>query len=252
MKALNITYLLCYLYCLVSTAQAESEIDVIRDEDYIPFYVSLVRDQNFETASLSVGERAIVLRPLTPDSLRVEVSRKGIFTLPAHATDVASEIEYAKQSADSQNTKLIPRMALFLTNRMISGESGWQNPLPIETVHAFERWFLLYGKAGEESTERAVRRASEFYSSLPEAERNQMAFLYMDTVGDKASIQAMAEMLEPSIQCMPGYLSRGYTRSLDQFDAEQGMPQLIELAASGRIIERLVGLPALEEWLDVQ
>jgi hypothetical protein len=251
MKLHNISFLFCIIFFITTSARADVGIDVIRDEDYIPFQAIMQRDWHTQDGSLLAGERVVVLRPLSSDSIRVDVARKGIFTLPVDATDVCLEIDRAKKSTDS-NFKLIPRMALFLTNRMISGESGWQNPLPIERVYAFDRWILLYGDANTEDTRAAVTKAIDFYSSLPENECIQTALLYMDVVGNKAAIQLMAEELEPSIQCMPGYLSKGYTGSLDHINADHGLPQLVEVASSGRIIDRVEGLQAVDGWFDKQ
>lgn len=251
MKLHTLSFLFYSLLLITTQVRAENAVDLIRDEDYLPFYTVMNRAVVTEDGSLSVGERVVVLRPMTATSLRVDVPRKGVFTVPIEATDVEAEIDQAKQST-AQGVPLVPRMALFLTNRMISGESGWQNTLPVEHVHAFKRWILLYGDAQTEATHSVVSMASEYYQLLPQQERARTAFLYMDVAGNKAAIQQMAETLEPSIQCMPGYLSRGYARSLDQMDVSRALPQLIEVAPSGRILDHAIGVLAVRNWLEAQ
>ncbi|MDP4694113.1 MAG: hypothetical protein NWS00_06155 [Opitutales bacterium] len=251
MKLLTFPFLFCATLFCASYVHADSEIDVIRDENHIPFHALMTRDVDVAGSRLQVGERVVVLRPLSEKLIRVEVSRKGIFTLPVEATDVGVEIQRSKQSNDS-NYKLIPRMAFFLTNRIISGESMWQDTLPVESVHAMDRWILLYGDATTSDTQVAVIKASEYYRSLSAGERKHTAFVSMDVVGNKTAIQLMAENVEPSIQCMPGYLSRGYAQSLDHVDPDKAYPQLIELASSGRIIRSVQGVVAVSEWLDQQ
>jgi hypothetical protein len=248
MKLHTLSFLFYSLLLIASHVRAENAVDLIRDEDYLPFHTVMNRAIATEDGSLSIGERVVVLRPMTATSLRVDVPRKGVFTVPFDATDVEAEIDRAKQLT-AEGTPLVPRMALFLTNRMISGESGWQNTLPVEHVHAFKRWILLYGDAQTEATHSVVSMASEYYQSLPQQERARTAFLYMDVEGNKAAIQQMAEALEPSIQCMPGYLSKGYARSLDQMEVRGVLPQLIEVAPSGRILDQVVGVQAVSHWL---
>ena len=249
MKPHSISFFIYLVFMFASNARAD--VDVIRDEDFIPFQAVMTQDYQAEAASLLLGERVVVLRPLSADSIRVEVPRKGIFTLPVAVTDVGIEIERVKQSTDS-NFKQIPRMALFLTNRMISGESGWQNRLPVERVHGFDRWILLYGDAQAEDTRAVVKKANAYYSSIPEQARMRTALLYMDVVGNKEAIQSIAEAFEPSIQCMPGYLSKGYSRSLDHIDATREFPQLVEVAPSGRILDHVGGVEAVSIWFDKQ
>lgn len=239
---------LIILSLLNQSLNAESTTDLIRDEDYIPFYAELQKEIVTEVGSLRSGERVVVLRPIDDDRIRVDVSRKGTASLPLDATNLAAEIKRAKHT-DDPNIKLVPRMSFFLANRVVSGGSGWQNPIPGEMVYAAKRWILLYGDAEVDSTKVAVAAASEFYNTLPDHVRKQTVFVYMDVYGKKAAIQNLAEQLKPSIHCMPGYLSRGYSKSLDHINNDLEFPQLVEVASSGRILDQISGTEEITNWL---
>ena len=101
---------------------------------------------------------------------------------------------------------------------------------------------ILYGDSSEESTIEAIKAADKYYISLEGAERAKTALVYLDTTGNKANIQSIADMLKPSIQSMPGYLSRGYSKSLAHLNNVEEFPFLVELKSSGRIISEHKGL----------
>lgn len=239
----------CLLFLTVSFAVcAETQPDRFPDEDFIPFYVELTQDYQAEQANLKKGTRAVVLRPVGSTRLRVSISRSGTFTIPASASNVHEEIE-RMQGSDDPNLRIVPRMSFFLGNRIMTGESGWQNPLRNDVINAASRWFLLYGNAKDAETSEAVSTASKFYNALTAAERARTVFVYMDLPGNKEAIAKLADAMEPSIQCMPGYLSKGYSKSLDHIELNQEMPQLVEVASSGRVLRHVKGLDAVRTEL---
>ena len=225
------------------------DVDLIRDEALIPFYAKLNQMVETEVGSLAEGERVVVIRPENCESVRVEVPRKGIVTLPVEVTNIAAEIERAKNT-DASNIRQVPRMSFFFANRIISGESGWQNSLHADMIYAFTRWVILYGDASQESTKSAVIAASQYYEALAPAEQATTLFVYLDVRGNKVAIHQLADTVAPKIHSMPGYLSKGYAKSLDQVEAGAELPQLVEVASSGRILERVNGLEAIMAWLN--
>lgn len=240
-----------YYFCfsvLSVFAFAEDSADRFPGEDYIPFYVEIVQDYEVGTETLKKGSRAVVIRPVSATQLRVSVARTGTFTLPATVTNVHEEIA-CLQNSDDPNLRIVPRMSFFLANRIVSGESGWLNPIRYETLNASSRWFLLYGDASDDATTESVIAASKFYDALEPAERANTTFVYMDIPGNKKAITKLADTTQPSIQCMPGYLSKGYVESLDHIDRNQVFPQLVEVASSGRIIRHINGSDAICAWL---
>lgn len=243
--------LLCSLWTCIVTFQGlwANNVDLIRDESLIPFYAELNQAVETDTGALSGGERVVVIRPETPGSVRVEAPRKGIFTLPVEVTNLAEEIEHAK-NADASNVRQVPRMSFFFANRIISGESGWQDPVHADMIYACKRWIILYGDANKESTKSTVIAASKYYETLAPAEQELTLFVYLDVPGDKVAIQELADAIAPKIHSMPGYLSKGYAKSLDQIEAGAEFPQLVEVASSGRILERANGLEAVMAWLN--
>lgn len=241
-------YYFCFSVYLSVFACAEDSADRFPGEDYIPFYVEIVQDYETEQDTLKKGSRAVVLRPVSATQLRVSIARTGTFTLPASVTNVSEEIARL-QSSDDPNLQIVPRMSFFLANRIVSGESGWLNPIRYETLNASSRWFLLYGDASDDATTESVIAASKFYDALEPAERAKTAFVFMDIPGNKKAITKLADTTQPSIQCMPGYLSKGYAESLDHIDRNQAFPQLVEVASSGRIIRHISGSEAICAWL---
>ena len=71
----------------------------------------------------------------------------------------------------------------------------------------------------------------------------------MDPSGSKGGIQKIAERLEPSIQSMPAYLSKGYSKTLQHLEDDLSMPVLVEVKSSGRIVERVVGVKEICSFL---
>jgi hypothetical protein len=243
--------LLCPLFTFMCAFQGlwADDVDLIRDESLIPFYAELNQSVVTEAGALAAGERVVVIRPENRESVRVEVPRKGIVTLPVEVTNLAEEIEHAK-NADASNVRQVPRMSFFFANRIISGESGWQDPVHADMIYAYKRWIILYGDANKQTTKSAVIAASKYYESLAPAEQELTLFVYLDVLGEKVAIQELADAIVPKIHSMPGYLSKGYAKSLDQIEAGAELPQLVEVAPSGRILERANGLEAVMVWLN--
>jgi hypothetical protein len=140
-------------------------------------------------------------------------------------------------------------MSFFLANRVVTGESLWQNILPLNSLHASDRWILLYGNAKTEETKQAVIAANRHYENLSSEARSRTVFVYMDVPGDKTAVQQLADSVRPKIQCMPGYLSRGYSSSFDHLGKEDELPLLVEVASSGRILDRVNGVEEVTNWL---
>ena len=236
------------IFCGYQLAATASEIDIIQDEDYIPFYAHLEHEIDTEVGRLELGQRVVVIRPVDSSHVRVDVSRKGTATIPVSATDLASEMEKIKSKA-VPNVELVPRMSFFLGNRIVSGESNWKVTLRGDRVKQYKRWILLYGDALNESIDNIISIASEHYNDLPDVERDQTLFVYMDIVGNKKSIQDLASRIQPSIQCMPGYLSQAYSRSFDHIDFDRELPQIVEVASSGRLLDSANGTDGVKAWL---
>jgi len=239
----------CISFLVTHFANAAASIDLMVDEDWIPLYVELNTKIDTEIGTLHPKERVIVLRPLTKDTIRVDVPRKGITTLPMEVTNLSAEIEHLKNSKDSRVT-IVPRMALFLANRVASGVSMWQDIVPAEEVYSTKRWMLLYGDATEASTREAVVAANEYYARLPDEVKETLLFVYMDVAGDKVAIKDLAESANPKIECMPGYLSKGYSQSFDHLAKGKNLPQLVEVASSGRILDQVTGIDEIINLLE--
>lgn len=236
-------------WMLASQALSARNVDLVRDEALIPFYAELNQIVETEAGTLAKGERVVVIRPESHESVRVEAPRKGIITLPVEVTNLTAEIERAK-NADAYDFKQVPRMALFLANRIVSGESLWQHVIPADVIYSCERWVMLYGDASTEATKSAVVAASKCYEGLSLAEQKTTMFVFLDVFGNKSAIQQLANSVQPKIHTMPGYLSKGYARSLDHIEADSELPQLLEVAPSGRILSRANGLEVIIASLD--
>ncbi|MEC7229571.1 MAG: hypothetical protein VXV91_00060 [Verrucomicrobiota bacterium] len=232
----------------LSNLVAEDCGNLIQDEDFIPFHAIIETEIETELGALKKGEMVVVIRPIDAETIRVNVPRKGLLTLPLNATSIGSEIERAKNTEDP-NYRIVPRMSFFLANRVMSGESLWQDLVHGGMVYRCKRWILLYGNAEMEVTRSVVAAASEFYKNLNDSEREETIFVYMDVPGNKKAIQELAEDLSPSIQCMPGYLSRSYSKSLDHINPNLKLPQLVEVTSSGRMICQLHGQEEILDWL---
>ncbi len=220
------------------------------DEDFLPFYAELTEDfsPKDDSVELEKGERFIILRPLDDGELLVEFPRKGTYAISSSITNVPKYIEETKANAVTIN--FVPRMSYFLANRIISGESGWQYPLRSDTVNCFSRWIFLYGDSSEASTIEAVKLADSYYRELRDMDRAKTALIYMDITGNKAGIQSIADTLKPSIQSMPGYLSRGYSKSLAHLNDIKEFPVLVETQSSGRIVSKHMGLDQIRTFLE--
>lgn len=217
-------------------------------EELLPFQAELTQDflPEDKSVKLEKGTLFIILRPLDNDLLLVEFPRKGVYKISPSITNVS---DYVKKAEENEKTNgRVPRMSYFLANKIISGESGWQYPLRSETVNRFSRWILLYGDSTEESTIVAIKCADNYYRELSDEGRTRTTLIYMDTNGDKAGIQSIADTLKPSIQSMPGYLSRGYSKSLAHIDDLEQLPVLVETKSSGRIVSKREGLEQIQAF----
>jgi hypothetical protein len=217
------------------------------DERFLPFELYLTeayQPVGFDY-TIDAGTKFVLIRR-EGDSLVAEFSRKGVFKVPIDSTDAALQVELIKKGDTSV---IVPRMALFLANRIISGETNWTHPYRSKEVNVMNRWFLLYGQANEASTREAIELADHYYRQLSEDERAVTAFVYMDVAGDKKGIQLIADELEPAIQAMPGYLSRGYSRSFSHLNEDEELPVLVELQSSGTVIDKRIGVAAISDYL---
>jgi hypothetical protein len=234
--------LLLFCICLQSWAEQQSY-----NEDLLPFKTEFKKDYTVDnTTTITAGTRCIILRPVGIDQLLIEIPRRGVFEVPLSSTNVGAAM------ADSELTeelRAVPRMSYFFANRIISGESGWQYPVRTEVVTLFNRWIIIYGNSNEPLTLEAIRCADTFYQSLVERERKETSIVYMDPSGSKGGIQKIAERLEPSIQSMPAYLSKGYSKTLQHLEDDLSMPVLVEVKSSGRIVERVVGVKEICSFL---
>ena len=223
--------------------------DLLEHEDWIPFYVELSEGISVEGTEIAAGTRAIAIRPIGRDALLLDVSRKGLFVVDIQSTNVREQIE-ALQARSPTHMKRNPRMSYFFMNRLMTGSSNWQDPLGTEKIIQFSRWLLLYGSSDEDNTAAAIRLASDFHRNLPAEEREETALVFFDIAGDKESIQELSEQLNPTILCMPAYLSRGYVKTLNHIQEQAEVPQLVEVANSGRIIAQVNGLEAIHGFLE--
>lgn len=240
---------LLILFVFVSFLRAEIKLE---DENYLPFMVEMTEDYLPAGAdeTLSEGQRVIVIRMENDQVMVVDVPRRGVFEIPAEVTTAASEVEKTKalsQRADG-NFILVPRMAMFLANRVVDAETKWEYPVRSHIVNSMQNWYLLYGSSDDADTAEAIRIASDFYSALPVVERQKTLFVYMDIEGNKSGIQSYYDTLKPSIQTMPGYLSKGYVKVLNHVN-EDSVPLLVHVASSGRMLSKHVGLGEIESFL---
>lgn len=239
------------LVCFVFASFLRAEIK-IEDEDYLPFMVEITEEYlpNGAEQALSEGQRVIVIRMENDQVMVVDVPRRGVFKIPAEVTTAVVEVEKTKalsQRSDG-NFILVPRMAMFLANRVVDAETEWEYPVRSHIVNRMQDWYLLYGHSEDADTGEAIRMASEFYSALPEVERQKTMFVYMDIEGNKPGIQSYYDTLKPSIQTMPGYLSKGYSKVLNHVNGDS-VPLLVHVASSGRILSKHVGLGEIESFL---
>lgn len=241
------------LVCFMLAPLLRAEI-IIDDEDYLPFMVELTEDYLPSEAdqALSAGLRVVIVRMENDQVMVVDVPRRGVFKIPAVVTNAEVEIERTKSLSRNSdgNFLLVPRMAMFLANRVVDAETKWEYPVRSHIVNRMQNWYLLYGYSGDADTAEAIRMASNFYSSLPEIERKKTLFVYMDIEGNKAGIQSYYDTLKPSIQTMPGYLSKGYTKALSHVNVDSdSTPLLVHVASSGRILSKHIGLEEIESYL---
>lgn len=218
------------------------------EEQRLPFFGNLIEDFQPSDASKMIGEgtRFILLRPLNDGYLLADFPRIGVYPVAIDSTDVMQNLA----GVETQNVpnKYVPRMSYFFANKIISGESGWQLPLRSHIVNKFSRWIILYGRSDEIETKEAVWQADQFYRELSTEERDQTCLVYLDPLGNKQNINAIAEEFTPLIQSMPGYLSRGYCHTLFHLDDNSTLPVVVELLSSGRVVSRHEGLGEIRTY----
>ena len=249
-KIMNRFYLHLFIFfVLVSFLRAEIKLE---DEDYLPLMIEMTEDYLPSGAeeTLSEGQRIVVIRMENDQAMVVDVPRRGVFKIPADVTNASVEIDRTKglSKRHDENFLLVPRMAMFLANRVVDAETKWEYPVRSHIVNLMQNWYLLYGHSDNAETAKAIQMASDFYFALPQAERKKTLFVYMDIEGNKSGIQSYYDTLKPSIQTMPGYLSKGYTKALSHVNGASA-PLLVSVASSGRILSRHVGLEEIESFL---
>ncbi|MDQ8207730.1 hypothetical protein QEH52_09430 [Coraliomargarita sp. SDUM461003] len=237
------------LYCFFLGIQVLSaSIFSEAKEASLPFYAKLVEDYTPENGDrvIPADTRFVLIRPLDDGKLLAEFPRVGHYELSLEQTNVQAEIE---RERNTDNVPNMPRMAYFLANRIMTGESVWQNPLRQEDVVETQNWFLLYGDSSEPELLEAVLRLDGYYRSLDETSRKVTVAVYLDTAASKAGIQAIADSVKPSIQAMPAYLSAGYCKSFQHYSASDEMPVLVEVSSSGRVLSKAAGLDAIQAFV---
>lgn len=244
----------CFLVLIKLSLFAEiDKLLSLEDEALLPFHAELVTDFLPEGAHEKIpsGFRFTILR-MENGLVVADFSRRGIFKIPITLTNIEVALKLIKEEKAKGNVNRVevPRMAMFLANRIISGETGWNYPIRSDTVNKMNRWYLLYSSSTNlETTEAAIEIADNYYKVLPSEIRSKMAFVYMDPSGNKKAIQGLYKSLEPTIQSMPGYLSSGYSKALGHIESQEELPLLIELASSGRILSKHSGLDAIRTHL---
>ena len=224
----------------------------LEDEDYIPHYAELQQNIEFDNGltKLKKDTRFVIIRPVSTESMLVEFPRKGIYELPYAVTNVESLV--SKNKLVAKNELMVPRMAFFFANRVVSGASDWQNPLRSEDVSKFIRWILLYGDSKSQSTLDAINAASKYVNSLEASHRISTAVIFIDTSGDKLHIENISKSLKPAIHAIPAYLCRGFIRSLAHIEsgADGSQPVLVETKASGRIVVKHTNLEHITHFFE--
>jgi hypothetical protein len=236
-------YLLLFLSTLAS-ALLRAEIDPM-DEPWIPFQAEIIEDMTVGASvqNLPAGLRFVVVR-VEADTVIADISRIGTVEIPLKNTNIQSQIDQARAVGEIP----IPRMAHFLSNRIVSGQSGWELPLRSPEVIQFERWILLYADSDSEATRALISRADSYYQNLTSKVQKNTALVLMDPSGNKAALNSIRDDLEPSFQMMPGYLSRGYSKSFAHLEDGE-LPILVEVSSSGRILHRIRGIEEISKWL---
>ena len=244
---------LIMLICLAGAFSALAEI-TLEDEDYLPFMVEMTSDYTpeGEEKPLPKGFRCVVLRMEDNQALLVDFPRRGIFSIPADTTNAAAGVEASKNAKVQGGSNPCCNSSygdVSRHNRIVSAESKWEFVLRSHVVNAMSDWYLLYGNSNDAETARAIEVASEFYSSLSNEERAKTLFVYMDLKGNKPGIQEYYDTLQPSIQAMPGYLSRGYCKSFAHIQENDDLPVIVHLSSSGRMLAKETGLNGIEAFL---
>ncbi|MGJ8638846.1 MAG: hypothetical protein ACSHYA_05595 [Opitutaceae bacterium] len=218
------------------------------EENRMPFHAHLTDDFTpaDEEKAILEGFRFVVLRPLDDGWVLGDFPRRGIYPVELEKTDIRENLIAADTNGDSANC--VPRMSYFFANKIIGGESDWLMPQRSETVNKYTRWIVLYGNSEAPESLDAIEIADAYYKKLSVDERARTAVVYMDPLGDKENLLSLAERLKPSIQSMPGYLSRGYSRTLKHYDTEDALPVLVEIQSSGRVLSKHVGLAAIDAY----
>lgn len=218
------------------------------EENLIPFQAHLTSDFTPPgvVQAIPAGFRFVVLRPLDGGMVLGEFPRRGNYAVDLDRTDIMQNLIGA--DGVLANSTVVPRMSYFFANKIVSGNSNWLNPLRSDVVNKYSRWIIIYGNSDEPQTLDAIEAANRYYSQLSTEDRAQILVVYMDPLGNKANLKSIAEQLTPSIQTMPGYLSKGYSKTLAHFEAEDSMPVVVEVQSSGRVISKQVGLDQVQNY----
>lgn len=222
----------------------------LEDEPYMPFHLETTQEFLPEGQHVPVpaGFRFVLIRPMDEGLLLGDFPRRGVCAVPANLTNLEAEIRVAKANAASENVVLPPRMAFFLANRILSGESKWLDPIRYESVINYSRWLILYGNSSDITTQDVLHQANDFYSQLTPQQRAETVLVFIDPEGNKEGIAHLQQKVDPIFQAMPGYLSRGYSRSFGHLGPDEALPILVELHSTGRVIEKVIGSEAVSHW----
>jgi len=240
-----------YFYILISILiSAKTVLGMLSEEEElrIPFYAQITEEFTPEGVeeSIPVDFRFVVLRPLDGNKVLGDFPRRGIYAVDIGNTDIRSLLDSTKEK--TPGSVAVPRMSYFFANKIISGESEWLHPLRYDVVNEFSRWIIVYGNSDEQTTREAIKSADKFYRRLTEENRAKTCLVYLDPLGNKQNIASIAAELKPLIQSMPGYLSRGYVKSLSHIGNEDVLPSLVEVSSSGRILGKYDGLESLQSY----
>ena len=237
MKIIKILFLLSVSSCLFSELL---ESDLI----YVPYYANLTESLEISNNTIKAGTRFIVIR-IEEEKVLGNFSRKGIHELTLSQTNIQDLVSEQKQLGESSS-----RIAFFIGNKLVSGESNWKHLIHADEVKQYDEWVILYAPSSGIGIEQSLTDFNESYERA-KIKSPQTIFVYIDTEGNKKILDQLGYDLGLSLATLPWYLSKGYVKGLGHLNEGDELPAIAVVKSTNNIKSIYLGADSVQQYLSV-
>ena len=222
MKKIKLSFLFIALANFLFSAILDSDLA------YVPYYANLEESIEVSGKQIKEGTQFIIIR-VEDDQVLANFSRKGIHAIELSKTNIKKLVLEQKKLKQPSS-----RLAYFIGNKIVSGESDWKNLIHIDEVKKYDEWVILYAASSHPDIKDWLSKFNHVSENTKEHFPNKL-HLYIDTEGHQKNLELIGNELDLSIATLPWYLSKGYVKGLGHLILEDELPAIAIIHSTNNI-----------------